>query len=63
MKFYTDIGRNVSILNDLKIKKNGKTIITINKKEINNENKNKYKELFDDKGTKIIILIQIIIKV
>ena len=23
MKFYTDIGRNVSILNNLKIKKNG----------------------------------------
>ena len=36
MKFYTDIGRNVSILNDLKIKKNRKTIITRNKKEINN---------------------------
>ena len=52
MKFYTDIGRNVSILNNLKIKKNGKTIITINKKEINNEVKNKYKELFGDKGTK-----------
>ena len=52
MKFYTDIGRNVSRLNDLKIKKNGKTIITINKKEINNEVKNKYKELFGDKGTK-----------
>ena len=52
MKFYTNIGRNVSILNDLKIKKNGKTIITINKIEINNEVKNKYKELFDDKGTK-----------
>ena len=52
MKFYTDIGRNVSILNDLKIKKNGKTIKTINKKEINNEVKNKYKELFVDKGTK-----------
>ena len=52
MKFYTDIGRNVSILNNLKIKKNGKIIITINKKEINNEVKNKYKELFGDKGTK-----------
>ena len=52
MKFYTDIGRNVSILNDLKMKKNGKTIITINKKEINNEVKNKNKELFGDKGTK-----------
>ena len=51
MKFYTDIGRNVSILNNLKIKKNGKIKI-INKKEINNEVKNKYKELFDDKGTK-----------
>ena len=36
MKFYTDIGRNVSILNNLKINKNGKMIITINKKEINN---------------------------
>ena len=43
---------NVSILNNLKIKKNGKTIIAINKKEINNEVKNKYKELFSDKGTK-----------
>ena len=52
MKFYTDIGRNVSILNNLKIKKNGKIIITINKKEINNEVKNKYKELFGDKGIK-----------
>ena len=52
MKFYTDIGRNVSILNNLKISKNGKIIITINKKEINNEVKNKYKELFGDKGTK-----------
>ena len=52
MKFYTDIGRNVSILNNLKIKKNGKIIITINKKEINTEVKNKYKELFGDKGTK-----------
>ena len=27
-------------------------IITINKKEINNKVKNKYKELFDDKGKK-----------
>ena len=61
MKFYTDIDRNVSILNNLKIKKNGKIIITINKKEINIEVKNKYKELFGDKGTKKIILIQIII--
>ena len=52
MKFYTDIGRNVSILNNLKINKNGKMIITINKKEINNEVKNKYKDLFGDKGTK-----------
>ena len=52
MKFYTDIGRNVSILNNLKIKKNGKTIITINKNEINIEVKNKYKDLFGDKGTK-----------
>ena len=52
MKFYTDIGRNISILNNLKIKKNGKIIITINKKEINTEVKNKYKELFGDKGTK-----------
>ena len=52
MKFYTDIGRNVSILNNLKIKKNGKITITINKNEINNEVKNKYKELFGDKGTK-----------
>ena len=52
MKFYTDIGRNVSILNNLKINKNGKMIITINKKEINNKVKNKYKELFDDKGKK-----------
>ena len=52
MKFYTDIGRNVSILNNLKIKKNGKTIITINKNEINTEVKNKYKDLFGDKGTK-----------
>ena len=52
MKFYTDIGRNVGILNNLKIKKIGKIIITINKKEINNEVKNKYKELFGDKGTK-----------
>ena len=41
MKFYTDIGRNVGILNNLKIKKIGKIIITINKKEINNEVKNK----------------------
>ena len=55
MKFYTDIGRNISILNNLKIKKNGKIIITINKKEINNEVKNKYKELFNDKRIKIII--------
>ena len=52
MKFYTDIGKNVNILNNLKIKKNGKIIITINKKEINNKVKNKYKELFGDKGTK-----------
>ena len=51
MKFYI-ICRNVSILNNLKIKKNGKIIITINKKEINNEVKNKYKDLFGDKGTK-----------
>ena len=39
MKFYTDISRNVSILNNLKIKKNGKTIKAIkaiNKNEINN---------------------------
>ena len=52
MKFYTDISRNVSILNNLKINKNGKMIITINKNEINNEVKNKYKDLFGDKGTK-----------
>ena len=52
MKFYTDIGRNVSLLNNLKIKKNGKTIITINKNEINIEVKNKYKDLFGDKGIK-----------
>ena len=61
MKFYKDIGRNVSILNNLKIKKNGKIIITINKKEINTEVKNKYKELFGGKGTKNNILIRIII--
>ena len=52
MKFYTDKGRNASILNNLKIKKNGKTIKAINKNEINNEVKNKYKDLFSDKGTK-----------
>ena len=52
MKFYTDIGRNVSLLNNLKIKKNGKITITINKNEINNEVKNKYKDLFGDKGIK-----------
>ena len=56
MKFYTDISRNVSILNNLKIKKNGKTIITINKNEINNEVKNKYKDLFGDNGTKNIYI-------
>ena len=52
MKFYTDIGKNVSLLNNLKIKKNGKITITINKNEINNEVKNKYKDLFGDKGIK-----------
>ena len=52
MKFYTDIGRNVSILNNLKIKKIGKTIITINKNEINIEVKNKYNDLFGDEWAK-----------
>ena len=47
MKFYTDIGRNVSILNNLKIKKNGKIIITINKKEINNNANFKIERIMD----------------
>ena len=64
VKFYTDISRNVSILNNLKINKNGKMIITINKKEINNEKlKINIKIYLVIKEQKIIILILIIIKV
>ena len=62
MKFYTDIGRNVSILNNLKINKNGKMIITKKiKKKLIMKLKINIKNYLVIKEQKIIILIQIII--
>ena len=64
MKFYTDIGRNVSILNNLKINKNGKMIITKKiKKKLIMKLKLNIKIYLVIREQKIIILILIIIKV
>ena len=54
LKFYTYINKNTDILKNLKIKKNGNEIITLNKEEINNEIIIKYKDLLGDNGFKDI---------
>ena len=61
MKFYTDRGRNVSILNNLKIKKNGKKLQQEIKKKLIMKLKINIKNYLVIKEQKIIILIQIII--